>query len=51
MRQIIEQQYLDVVKLIDNEKNILLIKLEDFIKPMTSKYIFNYLIININRYI
>ena len=33
IRQIIEQQYLDVVKLIDNEKNSLLIKLEEFIKP------------------
>jgi hypothetical protein len=37
IRQIIEQQHFDVVQLIENEKNGLLIKLEDFIKSITSK--------------
>ncbi|CAF0919473.1 unnamed protein product [Rotaria sordida] len=36
IRQIIEQQYLDVVESIESEKNTLLIKLEDYIKSITS---------------
>ncbi len=48
IRQIIEQQYSDIVQSIDNEKNILLIKIEDYIRSITSKYVvfFNCLIIN-----
>ncbi len=33
----IEQRYLDFVQLIDSEKNILLIKIEDYIGSITSK--------------
>ncbi|CAF2793634.1 unnamed protein product [Rotaria sp. Silwood2] len=36
IRQIIEQQYSDVVQSIESEKNTLLIKLEDYIKSITS---------------
>ncbi len=37
IRQMIEQRYLDFVQLIDSEKNILLIKIEDYIGSITSK--------------
>jgi hypothetical protein len=37
IRQIIEQQYLDFVQLVDQEKSILLIKIEDYIRSITSK--------------
>ncbi|CAF1945604.1 unnamed protein product [Rotaria magnacalcarata] len=36
IRQIIEQQYTDIIQSIDSEKNSLLIKLEDYIKSITS---------------
>lgn len=36
-RQLIEQQYSDVIQLIDQEKNILLIKIQDYIQSITSK--------------
>lgn len=39
IKEIIEQQYLDVVESIENEKNSLLIKLEDYIQSITSKYV------------
>jgi hypothetical protein len=37
IRQIIEQQYVDFVQLVDQEKNSLLIKIEDYIQSITSK--------------
>lgn len=39
IKEIIEQQYLDVVESIESEKNSLLIKLEDYIQSITSKYV------------
>ena len=46
VRQILEQQYIDISQSIESEKNSLLIKLEDYIKSITSKYVWNRLIFN-----
>lgn len=37
IRQIIEQQYSDVIQLIDQEKNVLLVKIEDYIRSIKFK--------------
>ena len=39
VRAMIDQRHMDFVHLIENEKNILLLKIEDYLKSMTSKWV------------